>query len=249
VTVDAGGRIYAASQRTGAVHVFGPDGGRLRVCVPDKDDVPEGLSLPQLTVSDAGDIYLGLDGPGGAPRYLHFSAEGKRVGVETLGLDSIREGWYCQPGTDRRWVLGYEEVFLVDGGGEVLRTLSRRPDGRWLEMFEGAAVAPDGSLAVLSSGGEGPSAVSLYGPRGEPVRTFALPPAAGRPILALAYDGRRVVVPGEKEIFLFDASGEALGRFAPPPDDGASWTPFLAKEGRELLLFNGRTTLYRFAMP
>ena len=61
VTLDGKGRIYAVVGRTGAVHVFAPDGQWLRVCLPGTGDVPGELSLPHLTVSDSGDVYLGLD--------------------------------------------------------------------------------------------------------------------------------------------------------------------------------------------
>ena len=65
VTVDRKGQIYAAVGRTGAVHVFAPDGAWLRVCLPAANDVPRELSLPHLTVADAGDVYLGLGTLGG----------------------------------------------------------------------------------------------------------------------------------------------------------------------------------------
>jgi sugar lactone lactonase YvrE len=252
MTLDARGRIYAVEGRTGAVHVFAPDGRRLRVCLPAPGDVAEELRMPHLTASDAGDVYLGLADAGG-PHYLHFGRDGKRLGIEELKLDAVSQDWYAQPGTGRRWVLGYEKVFLVDGAGAVLRTIARRADGLWLERPDQASVAADGSIAVTSRraslAAEGPIAVSLYSPQGEPIRAFTLPPTVAWSFPRLAFDGKLVVVAGEKEIVLFDASGKALGRFTPPNGDGDWWSPFLTPTGHELLLFNGRSTLYRFELP
>jgi hypothetical protein len=90
VTLDGKGRIYAVVARTGAVHIFGPDGRWLRVCVPVSGDVPDELFLPHLTVADSGDVYLGL-GVALNHRILHFSSEGRRVGIETSKLDEISE--------------------------------------------------------------------------------------------------------------------------------------------------------------
>jgi hypothetical protein len=243
VTVDFKGQIYAVAGRTGAVHIFEPGGRWLRVCSPDPSDVPEELSTAHLTVAESGDVYLGVSRDG---RYLHFSPEGTRVGVESLELDEVTEKWYCQPGTGRRWVLGYEKVYLVDGAGKVLLTVARRADGKWLDRPDEASIAPDGSLAVLSSGREGPLAVTLYRPNGEPIRTITLPSSVTWSFPRLAFDGKLVAIAGKKEVVLFDASGEALGRFTPAQGDGSRWTPFLSPTSHELLLFNGRSTLYRF---
>ncbi len=252
VTVDYQGRIYAVAGRTGAVHVFAPEGQWLRVCVPATGDVPGELSFPCVTVAESGDVYLGLD-MFGSHRYLHFSLEGKRVGIESTKLDDVIETWYAQPGTGRRWVVGYEKVYLIDGTGAVVRTVMRRADGFWLAHPDTASVAADGSIAVLSGAGgthqDGTVAVSLYSPPGEAIRTFKLPPSDDWSYPRIAYDGRRVVVAGDKAIVLFDASGNALGRINPPPDPGARWTPFLAPDGRGLLLFDGRKTLHRFELP
>jgi hypothetical protein len=58
-----------------------------------------------------------------------------------------------------------------------------------------------------------------------------------------------VVAVGETEIVAFDASGRPLGRFTPPKDDEACWTPFLTGSGRELVLFDGRKSLLRYEAP
>ena len=253
VTMDGKGRIYALVGRTGAVHIFGPDGTWLRVCRPDVGDVPDELHSPGLTVSDSGDVYLGL-GMFGKNGFLHFSPEGKRVGIMTSKLGEISEHWYAQPGTARRWVVGYEKVYLIDEKGAVVRTITRRADDFWLEHPDSASTAPDGSIAVLSRGkgrrrDDGELAVSLYSPEGDPIRTFTLPKTFSWYFPRIAYDGKRVVITGNKGIVLFDASGKLLGQFTPAQNDEAWWTPFLAPDGRGLLLFDGAKTLHRFELP
>ncbi len=253
MTLDGQGQIYAAVGRTGAVHVFAADGRWLRVCVPGTGDVPGELYHPQLTVSDSGDVYLGLDDLGGSRRSLHFAFDGKRVGIEESNLDHISEKWYAQPGTRRRWVLGYQKLYLIDGTGVVLRTIMRRADGCWLEYPKCASVAADGSIAVASGGrgrlDEHVIAVDVYSPLGEPIRTFTMPPTDDWSDPHIAYDGRRVVVVRGRAIVLFDVAGKALGLFTPLQGQGTWWTPFLPRESRGLLLFDGRKTLYRFELP
>jgi hypothetical protein len=252
ITLDGNGRIYAVVGRTGAVHVFEADGRWLRVCTPGTGDVAGEFFLPHLTVSDSGDVYLGLDVLKNN-QYLHFSPLGKRVGIEALKLDDISEKWYAQPGTGRRWVLGYEKVYLIDGTGATIRTIMRRADGFWLEHPENASVAADGSLAIVSRDrsrlDDGVLAVSLYSPQGEPIRTFTLPTTDEWSFPRIAYDGKRVVLAGEKAIVLFEATGKILGQFTPSQAQGMWWTPFLAPEGHGLILFDGVKTLHHFELP
>jgi hypothetical protein len=253
VTLDGKGNIYAVVGRTGAVHVFGADGRWLRVCLPDTGDISRELFLPDVTVSDSGDVYLGL-GTFGSNRYLHFAPDGKRVGFDASKLDEISEEWCAQPGTDRRWVLGYEKIYLIGGDGAVVRTIMRRADGFWLDHPEKGSVAADGSIAVVSRSrgsrlDDGELAVSVYSPQGEPISTFTLPRAIKWSIPSIAYDGKRVAVTGEKGIVLFEASGKAIGRFTPAENEDGAWEPFLAPGGGGLVLFDGAKTLHRYELP
>ncbi len=253
VALDGKGSIYAAAERTGAVHVFRPDGRWLRVCVPEVGDVPGPLFLPDLTIAESGDVYLGLGWAGGQ-RYLHFAPDGRRIGLETARLDRISPRRYAQPGTDRRWVLAYHNLYLMAGDGTMVRTITRRADGFWLARPENASVAADGSIAVVSSvdtgmDGDGKHAVSLYSPRGEPIHSFELPQTVQLSFPLAAYDGKRLVVTVQKEILLFDAKGNAIGRFTPSEKVEGGQAPLLARDGRELLLFDGKKTLHRFELP
>ena len=200
--------------------------------MPDSGDVKSQLYAPNLTVSDSGDAYLGLDILG-SRRFLHFAPDGKRVGIDESKLDEIAEKWFAQPGTSRRWVLGYQRVLLVDEKGAVVRTITRRADGFWLVYPEAAATAPDGSIAIVSSTDvfrpeKREPAVSIYSPRGNPILSFKLPQTVEWSHPAIAYDGTHVVLIGARAIVLASASGKLLGQFVPAHSEQAAWTPFLA---------------------
>ena len=61
------GRIHAIDERSGSVHVFDANGQRERTCRPAVDDYDEDLSLPSITVTDVGDIYVERDKSGQRP--------------------------------------------------------------------------------------------------------------------------------------------------------------------------------------
>ncbi len=252
VTVDGKGQIYAVVARTGAVHVFAADGRWLRVCVPDAGDVAQALYDPNVTVSDSGEIYLGM-GDFTKSQILHFSPDGKRIAIETSKLNEITESRYAQPGSARVWVLGYEKVYLIDEKGAVIRTIKRRPDGSWLEHPRTGATAPDGSIAVLSSDNilrEGRKlAMSVYSPHGDPKFTFTLPENVEWSFPRIAFDGKRLAIAEKNVIVFLDDTGKPFGRFEPAPNEDAAWTPFFAPGSRELLLFDGVKTLHRFELP
>jgi hypothetical protein len=250
-TVDSRGRIYAVARRTGAVHVFEPNETWLRVCEPGVREVTGELSSPQITVADSGDVYLSLDGSFDR-RFLRFAPDGNSLGIERSKVNETGEKWYAQRGTERRWVLGYERIFLIDRTRVVARTIARRADGLWLEQPVIASVAPDGSIAALSWGMSaaefGKLAVSIYSSEGGAIRTFSLPLAVELYSPEIAYDGKRIVITGAKAIVLFEASGKVIGQCTPPGDPATSCTPFLTPGG-ELLLYDGVKTLHRFALP
>lgn len=123
------------------------------------------------------------------------------------------------------------------------RPLERRPDGRWLDRIRlrlaPGAVARDGSLALLDD-----KQVCLYTPAREPLRQFPLPDNLGD-YPKLAYDGKHVVVAGDKALVCYTATGEPRWQ-APLPFPEA--LPFLTDEGQTLCLFDGKRTIYRYAM-
>jgi hypothetical protein len=147
------GTSYAIDARTGAVHRFDPEGRRVRIYRPNVDDYPGRLGLPVISVSGGGDVYISRRDRmnGQMPDYLHYAEDGRRLGVEQLPIDNITQAWLVQPDGRTRWVLGYEAIMRVDADGKVLRRIERDARRQWLLQPGPAALAPDGSLAVLSN--------------------------------------------------------------------------------------------------
>ena len=253
VTTDARGNLYVADERSGAVHVFTPQGKRIRVCAPAPGDFIERLRRAQLTVTCDGDVYLvgsiQLDS-----KYVHFSPQGERIGLKGLGLDRVREEWIAQPTTPNIWVVGYQRVFLVDGQGKVQKTIERRADGKWLERIGPAAVATDGSLAVVAFTSEKDSSetwsLNLYSPIGEAVRTL---PQHNMPVpLQLAYEGSQIALLTASGAFLLGLSGESLEQLqiSEAEIDPAAASIFLSvRDGTELWVVPWKTKrLHRFSL-
>ena len=192
-----------------AVHVFDPDGKFLHLCKPKPTDFPRELWSTTLTITDQGHVYLSLGNVSWGRRgdYLHFSADGKRLGTKRLKT----EQWYFQPGTGNGLALGYEEAYLVNPAGKTIRTIKRRPDGNWLVGPHHASVAPDGSFAIVTYF-QTPVTVNIYKADGEPVRTVTMPPSLGS-IPNIAYNSKRLVAAGSGYLVIFDSSGSPIQSF------------------------------------
>lgn len=260
------GMSYAVDERTGAVHAFDAQGRRVRVYRPDIGDYDGRLSLPAVTIADAGDVYVGRkrDGNRARPDYVHYSADGARVGIEALDVDNVTQSWIAQPGTSRRWVVGYDSVYLVDPVGKVVNRIERDAQRRWLLQPGPAAVAADGSLALISENVsvqaaelrriEGYGTIALYAADGKP--TGAWPAPAGTSD-AIAYDGRRLAFVASAEtsamgttVVVTDLQGKVLSRFTPDPARPPRGVFFVDRgEGEELWVFDGKATLVRYAIP
>jgi hypothetical protein len=271
--VDPTRTIHAVDRRTGAVHVFDQDGAQLRVYRPAADDYEGSCLSPSLAVSDAGDVFVSRES-GRAGRckreFVHYAPDRGRVGVDCVGLDPIAEEWYSQPTTGNRWVVGFEKLWLVAPNRVPRRTIDRTASGQWLERPGPAAVAPDGSIALVSEAKprdlmepDAGHVVTIYGREGEAIRTWAAPDGiltwAG-----VAFDGTHFVAlargaastPSRTEVepsiavLGFDANGAPQFRFDPP---GASQRTrvFLvaAARGSELWIFDGERAIDRYALP
>ena len=66
-----------------------------------------------------------------------------------VDLMSVSQDWYFQPEGPLCWIVGDEDVFLVKDLQNVVRKISRRADGMWLERPSTLGVAPDAPLKPL----------------------------------------------------------------------------------------------------
>ena len=220
--------------------------------------------MPSLTVADSGDVFIShnamaIDAP---PDFLHYDALGKRIGIEKVSVDEVAQASLSQAGTTNRWVLGYRRAYLVDSTSNVLRPLERTADGQWLETPGPASVASNGSIAIVSGAKGDPMSnappkvlVSIFAADGKPVVTWPAPDDMSTFNGAIAFDGDRLAfLLGKHErpngILLTDKQGHSLVKAAYQSRDYIA-AVFLVQEheGPELWVFDGKSTVDRFAMP
>jgi sugar lactone lactonase YvrE len=253
LTIDRHGRFYAVDGRTAAVHVFDPRGKFLHVCKPACTDVFGVGGNRVISVTDRSEVFLNLDDD----RYIRFSAKGARLGSKRLKTDR----WYSLPGTTNGLALGYREAYFVDAEGKTIRTIRRGADGNWLIYPDCAAVAPNGSFAIVAASGTVTNVngrtVHLYDATGNPIRSTPLH-ASLCYYTDIAFDGTHLVVCGPEadrdeaaeRVLVMDAAGSPLISFIPESSEQTSWQPYLLPNGRELVLFDGESgALQRYALP
>jgi hypothetical protein len=184
------------------------------------------------------------------------ASDGRRLGAKQFSLDTVSQAWHPLPSGEQILIVGYHDAFMVDRDGQIIRTIQRRPDHNWLEQPRGASVAPDGSFAIVTSGGYAagePWQVNLYKASGEPVRTINMPNACMASFFA--YTGKLLVTRTGQEICVFTLSGEPLWK-SPVTLPGFAdvehqrWLCFAAAGGRELcVLCPERKSVSRFELP
>jgi hypothetical protein len=263
ITVSRKGWIYASDERTGAVHVFNENGELQHVCRPSATDYKGHLSSPSLTVADSGDVFvthnsLAMDA---RPDFLHYDAQGQRVGVENVSLDEVDQSWLSQTGTTNRWVLGYRRAYLVNSSAAVLRRLDRTADGQWVETPGPGSVAQDGSIALVSGAHGDPMSrtppkilVTIFAADGDPVITWPAPDDISTSNAGIAFDGEHLAFVLRSEgkekptgILITDKRGNALVKaplLSPHYDAGVFFVGTGA--GSQLWVYDGKSSIDRF---
>jgi hypothetical protein len=267
VVVTPKGWIYAADERTGAVHVLNENGELQHVCHPNVSDYKGHLSLPSLTVADSGDVFITHSGVGeidARPDFLHYDAQGKRVGIEKVDLDEVAQAWLSQRGTTNRWVLGYTRAYLADSNAKVLRRVERTADGQWVETPGPGSVAPDGSIALVSGAHGDPMSrtspkvlVSIFSADGNPVVTWPAPNDISTSGAGIAFDGEHlafVQLPAGQEkptgILVTDKAGSVLFKAPLQSAQFDAGVYFVrGREGSQLWVYDGKSSIDRYAAP
>lgn len=248
LTVGPDGRIYIGDDRTDSVHVFEPSGKRAGCCRFQPGELNDTSTIDNIAVDMNGNVYVHLDDLSLEPvRYSRFDRKFTRVGWTNIKTDDLRQQWHFQPRDDRCWVLGYHAVFLVERTHDIVRTISRRADRRWLEFPVGAAVASDGSIAVETLSQKQEHAINIFSPSGDAVSTFPLPADYSWQI---AYDGRRIYTVAETFLSAFQTNGILVGRFElPAPAAEDDWDgPHMGSNGSELWFLDKKhLKIVRFA--
>jgi hypothetical protein len=259
LSVTANGRIHAVDERTGAVHVFDERGIPERVCRPDVRDYQGKLFLPSLTVSDSGDIFVSRRDLASnfRPDFLHYDPKCVRIGIESVAVEGVTQSWLSQPGTSNRWVVGYKSVYLIDARNSVLRRMDRTASNEWLQDLGPGATAPDGSVAIASSGRlANERVVTLYSPDATALRTWVAPRRASTVGGAMAFDGRYLAFVthsdnGQRADSVVITDTQGVARFRLPLSDaryGAA-VAFVNRGEAQLWVFDGASKIDSFAIP
>ena len=240
--------VYVADGRNCTVHAFDGHGNAKGISVPGPNDLAEfsyvRISPPQWMAI----LLFRLSRDDNA--YVHFDANLKRVGSVNVDLMSVFQDWYFQPAGPLCWIVGDEDVFLVKDLQNVVRKISRRADGMWLERPSTLGVAPDGSVAVLVESQSGQVSLNTYGPDGNPRATYVGPPEWSHHG-HVAYDGQFAYVRSKNDLYVIGPDNGRIGFFRLPVDgDENAWEgPFLAAEGKQLWFIDlQRLMLYQFAV-
>lgn len=250
LAVGAEGTIAVFDGDANVVHLFRPDGARLRRI----ECAGLGLDRPSLTrpvVLPNGELWLrGSGGP-----WVAFDALGERVAPPTVATSAY--GTACAPRQDGRvWVrpMYGPHVELQSRSGEVALRVTRRPDGRWLRNPTALTAGPEGELCVLDGGGyfdELVPVLCLYANDGAPLRVL---PAPIDGLAHFAFTHRWVVgvqYPGW--LVLIDAGTGATQRAdlrRATDTERSYWEAFASPDGREAWVIELYSrTLQRFRLP
>ena len=252
------GQIYAVDDRTGAAHVFAANGAPLMLCAPEPTDYSDEIGRPGMGLADNGTLFVGRQNH--PADVLQYDAQCQRVGIRKLkGLITHFDHWLPQPGSDRHWVIGSGEIYLVDDGGRIQRTIERSAANRWLDSLRMSASGADGSLLVATESSAMfvdarylKPAFARFAADGEALSVWPTPDGLDT-YANLAYDGVRsayLVATGdrnepEREVWVGDENGRPRFRFQPanPPEQ-----LFLVEIGgsSELWLYSGGRRLDRY---
>ena len=180
-------------------------------------------------------------------------ADGERTGISPIDGDLA-----YLPGKPGSWLAHYQEIERLDGEGELLKTISRRADDRWIRTVGHFDVSANGALVVLDEdhslmGRFGdPAALSTYDENGEPLKVFLLP--FGMETYRVAMNSDWILVVGFDSVFhLFDrddGSGQRVS-LANLIEDGNNCRYDFGNQDTELWVVESgtRTRLHRFALP
>ena len=246
-TVDTKGQIYTFNHIAAEVRVYSSDGSYLHACKTESADYKIRIEIRGISVDGRGNVYAHLNNSfvDDGPEYLIFSPTGERIGWKGIDVDCTSENWLRKTAAGGMWVLGYDEIFLLDENDQVLKTILKRANGDWLQYTRNGAVGADDSLAVISTPlgmriTQKPPVISIYDAKGEPLLT--LEHQRDSAMHRLAYNGKRLVIADSHGVFLYDLKGNPPKKFAPKLIDKKkqSFLPFFSPDGNELWLVKRR---------
>ncbi len=242
------GTVYLMARRTNLIHVFGPDGTKLRVIHPAMEDTPgQSDSGRTYTLTPLGDGTVALTLP---PRVSIFGPGGERLKSMVYTLTSHAPKLVPQPGTGYCWSLEYQAIRLLDVNGGVSKQLDRRSDGRWITHPHQPLVGLDGSLQVFDGEDAGDGLAHTFTPDGAARSSFRIRPPMG-PYHPSAFKRDLLVTATMDLISALHEDGTPAFQIKVAHPDGKQvlWHPYFVAGGRELWLYDGADVIVKVRTP
>lgn len=241
------GNLYLVDRRTGAIHIFDEKGKRLEVLAPGVTDFVGDLLYPEITIDAKKNIYLQAKFIALNPyEYIHL-----RRGVGRVGKITLEEDQFWHPNTVARrdgkggWAERGEALHAVDDQFRTRFVIGHRPDRRWFGRIQEFAVAPDGSLAILShpfrGDGSDEHVVSFYDGAGKPTGQRPVPTKERSNWWSwIVHDGTRTILRGGPGLWLLTEGSPPTRLKLDVEDDNLDMRPVLTPGEKPELWFYRR---------
>jgi hypothetical protein len=151
-----GDRIHRLLKNSRSVEVYNSAGRLLHTCKPEPGDLTNIYPSYDLAVNAQDEVFL-TDGTssrqyGGQPMYVHFAADGTRLGIEPAGLSGASfQTMHFQAGTTNRWFIGFKEAALADADGNILKKFERNAANAWFAGGGAGCALSDGGIAIAEN--------------------------------------------------------------------------------------------------
>lgn len=242
------GTLAIHEGKTGALHVFGPDGRRSLLCLPKWASV-RNQPCDRIDVDAKGQLHAFSD-----DWHLWFNPQGEEMGFEKSDTSFDRSAQLYFLPSGATWSVELDRLTLHREGEEDL-VVVRSAVGRWFQDLDSAAVASDGVLAVIDRGNGGmanhrdpQTVLQLFEPDGRPRATLPFPSLEFRPPLAAKPGECAVLRRSLNELAVLPMDGSRTGRAPLPADTPEPRAITYSPDGTELWLVDRELVLHRFEL-
>lgn len=242
------GTITIHEGSNGALHVFGADGRRERLCLPAPGDPVNYRPYDQIDVDPEGNLHA-YNSKG----RLTFGPQGERLGFEPLDVPLGQGAQYFFLPSGARWRIELDRLTL-ERSAEADLVVERSAEGRWFLCLQSAAVSPDGVLSVVDDGygirANHPDTsilLQVFDPDGRPRASLPLSGFSHLPLAAKRGESA-VLNETSRELLVLATDGSYSGRAPMPAGLGSLGPITYSPDGTELWLVDRELVLHRFEL-